>query len=115
VRNGRPFLNWELPAPIRKVWEHLRRYPDWEHQVSAILSAIPVYGLEAVGVACEMSLEEKAVSQSVIMNYLARLTEEPKAEDVAVSDRLKLMEEPTADCTVYNRLLGERPCCVKAS
>jgi hypothetical protein len=20
LRNGRPFLNWDLPAPIRKVW-----------------------------------------------------------------------------------------------
>jgi hypothetical protein len=28
LRNGRPFVEWELPAPIRKVWETLRRYPD---------------------------------------------------------------------------------------
>jgi transposase len=115
LRNGRPFLNWDLPSPIRKVWEYLRRYPDWEHQVSAILSAIPTYGIEAVGVACEMSLEENAVSQSVIMNYLTRLTEEPKAENVEVPDKLKLMEEPNSDCTVYDQLLGERACCEKAS
>ena len=115
LRNGRPFLNWDLPAPIRKVWEYLKRYPDWDHQMSAILSAIPTYGIEAVGVACEMSLEENAVSQSVIMNYLTRLTEEPKAENVAVSGKLKLMEEPSSDCTVYDRLLGEKACCAKAS
>jgi transposase len=110
LRNGRPFLNWELPASISKVWEYLRRYPDWDHQMSTILSAIPAYGIEAVGVACEMSLEGNAINQSVIMNYLTRLTEEPKAENVEVSDRLKLTEEPSSDCTVYDRLLGERAC-----
>lgn len=115
LRNGRPFLNWDLPAPIRKVWEYLRRYPDWDRQMSVILSAIPEYGIEAVGVACEMSLEESAVSQSVIMNYLTRLTEEPKAEDVTVPDELKLKEEPRPDCTRYDRLLGGRACCAKAS
>jgi hypothetical protein len=115
LRNGRPFLNWDLPASIRKVWEYLRRYPDWDHRMSEILSAIPTYGIEAVGVACEMSLEENAVSQSVIMNYLTRLTEEPKAENVAVPAKLKLMEEPISDCTLYDKLLGERPCCAKVS
>jgi transposase len=79
LRNGRPFVEWELPAPIRKVWETLRRYPDWDHQMSDILSSLPTYGLEALVVACETALEEKAVSSGVILNYLARLTEEPKA------------------------------------
>jgi transposase len=115
LRNGRPFLNWELPEPIRKVWEELRRYPDWDHQVSTILAAIPTYGVEAVGVACEMSLEENAVSQSVIMNYLTRLTEEPKAENISVSERLKLREEPRSDCGLYDQLLGARICCANAS
>jgi transposase len=115
LRNGRPFVNWELPAPIRTVWEYLRRYPDWDHQMSAILSAIPTYGAEAVGVACEMSLEENAVSQSVIMNYLTRLTEEPKTVDIAVSDRLRLKEEPRPNCAQYDGLLGGEPCCARAS
>jgi transposase len=115
LRNGRPFLDWDLPAPIRKVWEYLRRYSDWDRQMSVILSAIPTYGIEAVGVACEMSLEENTVSQSVIMNYLTRLTEEAKTENVAVSEKLKLTEEPRSDCKRYDRLLGERPCCAKAS
>ena len=76
LRNGRPFVNWELPASIRKVWDALRRYPDWDRQMSALLSAIPTYGLEALNVACSVALEENAVSQSTIMNYLTRLTED---------------------------------------
>ena len=105
LRNGRPFLEWELPASVRKVWEVLRRYPDWDRQMSAILSTVPRYGLETVDIACEMAIEENAVSQSVILNYLTRLTEESQAKTIQVSEKLRVLEEPRSDCTVYNVLL----------
>ena len=113
--NGRPFLNWELPASVQNVWEALRRYPDWDRQMSAILSTVPRYGMEAVGVACEMALEENTVSQSVILNYLTRLTEEPNAEPIPVSWKLRISEEPRSDCSVYDVLLKGEPCCERAS
>jgi transposase len=121
LRNGRPFLEWELPPAVSKVWEALRRYPDWDRQMSAILSTIPRYGIEAVGIACEMALEENAVSQSVILNYLTRLTEEPQAASIPVSEKLRLSQEPRSDCKVYDALLDRRfnevkgkSCCVRA-
>ena len=115
LRNGRPFLDWELPAPVRKVWEVLQRYPDWDRQMSTILSMVPRYGLEAVGIACEMAIEEKTVSQSVILNYLTRLTEESQTASIQVSDKLKLLKEQRSDCTVYDGLLRGESCCVRAS
>ena len=69
------------------MWEALRRYPDWDRQMSVILSMIPRYGLETVGVVCEIALEGNTVSQSVIVNYLTRLTEEPEAESIPVVGR----------------------------
>jgi transposase len=108
LRNGRPFVNWELPSSIRQVWDELRRYSDWDRQMSDLLQTIPRYGLEALNVACSVALEEKAVSQSTIMNYLTRLTEEAKVEDVAVSGRLKLSEEPRSNCSVYDQLLERK-------
>ena len=115
LRNGRPFLDWELPASVRKVWAALQRYPDWDRQMSAILSTVPRYGLEAVGIACEMALEEKTVSQSVILNYLTRLTEETPTANVSVPDNLRITEEPRSDCTVYDVLLRVQPCCARVS
>jgi hypothetical protein len=115
LRNGRPFLEWELPASVSKVWEALRRYPDWDRQMSAILSTIPRYGIEVVGIACEMALEENTVSQSVILNYLTRLAEEPQVANIAVSEKLRIFKEPNSDCTVYNVLLKSAPCCVRVS
>jgi hypothetical protein len=52
-----------------------------------------------------MALEDNAVSQVVIMNYLTRLTEDTKAGEVAVPKELALSEEPKADCSAYDRLL----------
>ena len=106
LRNGRPFVNWELPLSIRKVWDTLRRYPDWDRQMSALLSTIPSYGLEALNVACSVALEENAVNQSTIMNFLTRLTESPKVSNMTVSEKLQLSEEPRSDCSVYNQLLA---------
>jgi hypothetical protein len=74
--------------------------------VSALLSSIPKYGLEALNVACSVALEENAVSQSTIMNYLTRLTEEAKVSNVTVPEKFKLSEEPRSDCSVYNQLLS---------
>ena len=105
LRNGRPFLEWKLPESIRKVWEYLKRYPDWDRQMSKILLAIPTYGVEAVGVACETALEAGTASESVVLNHLTRLTEEGSERTVSVPEKLKLKEEPRGDCGVYERLL----------
>jgi hypothetical protein len=113
LRNGRPFLEWELPASVSKVWEALRRYPDWDCQMSTILSMAPRYGLEAVGIACEMALEDNAVSQSVILNYLTRLTEEAEGENILVPEKLRNTKEPRADCRLYDGLLRSEPCCAR--
>ena len=107
LRNGRPFLEWKLPESIRKVWENLeQKYSDWDRQMSNILSAIPIYGMEALEVACETAFETGTASESVVFNHLTRLTEERTAQAVSVPEKLKLKEEPRADCGVYDRLLG---------
>jgi transposase len=105
LRNGRPFLEWRLPEAIRRVWEYLKRYPDWDRQMSGILSVIPVYGLESVEVACETALEEGVASEKVVLNHLTRLTEESSEQLVSVPEKLKLTEEPRADCAAYERLM----------
>jgi transposase len=105
LRNGRPFLEWKLPEAIRNVWEYLKRYPDWDRQMSRILSVIPIYGMEAVEVACATALEAGTASESVVLNHLTRLTEERAAQTVRVPEKLLLKEEPRADCGMYDRLL----------
>jgi transposase len=115
LRNGRPFLEWDMPSPLRAVWECMRRYPDWDRQMSKILGAIPQYGLEAVSVACETALEQGVASETVILNYLGRLTEEAPPYPVHTPEKLHLSQPPLADCSRYDRLLGRCACCASKS
>jgi hypothetical protein len=115
LRNGRPFLEWDLPASIRSVQDSLQRFPDWDRQMSAILSAIPVYGIEAVDVACAVALEMGTVSQSIILNYLGRLHDAPAATPVLPPESLTLSLPPQADCSRYNILLKRNVCCANIS
>jgi transposase len=115
LRNGRPFLEWDLPASIQAVWERLQRFSDWDKQMAAILSAIPQHGLEAVSVACETALEHGTVSQSVILNHLVRLTEDIPMPPVVSPKILALTYPPQADCSRYNSLLGRGLCSANRS
>lgn len=111
LRNGRPFLEWDLPASIQAVWDRLRRFSDWDRQMAAILCAIPQYGLEAVSVACATALEQDTVSRTVILNHLGRLSDDIPALPVRVPGNLVLLQPPQADCSRYNCLLGRAVCC----
>ncbi len=110
LRNGRPFLEWALPASIQGVWDSLQRFPDWDRQMSAILSAIPVYGIEAVAAACDIALKQGTVSQVIVLNHLGRLHDAPPAPPVAPPENLVLSLPPQADCSRYNRLLRRDVC-----
>ena len=100
---------------IRKVWDAMRHYPDWDRQMSTILSMIPRYGIETVEIACEMAFEENAVSQSVILNYLTRLSEDPQPASIPVPEKLRLSKDFRADCMIYNALLKGDSCYGKIS
>jgi len=115
LRNGRPFINWELPEPIRRVWDILSGKPGWDGQMSRLLLTIPSYGIDALAVACETALEEGVVSEGVILNYLTRLSDEPPAKEAPIPEKLKLIEEPRSNCELYDDLLENLPCCAKAS
>lgn len=105
LRNGRPFVEWALPAPVNAVREHLRQYPDWDRHMADILAAIPVHGVEAVAVACEAALEQGAVNRATVLNILSRLTEETCAPSLEPPAPLTLSEPPRADCGRYDQLL----------
>jgi hypothetical protein len=107
LRNGTPFINWELPQALQKTRERLNRRPDGDRQFVGVLTAVPVHGLEAVEQACAEALVSKTVSRDLILNILSR-TNEPaptsSCQTLAHLPELKLL--PQADCHRYNRLLS---------
>ncbi len=105
LRNGAPFMAWNLPEPIEQVREVLRRYDDWDRQFAGILTVIPSHGLDVVTEACRTALRQHTVSKDIVLSILNRqLDSEPETE-VGIPPRLELECPPVADCGRYDRLL----------
>jgi transposase len=105
LRNGAPFVDWDLPAPIAKVQSRITKLPNGERQFVTILAAIPAEGLEAVTVACELALEANVVTSDYVLNALSRFKPQPKVTALALPKDLQLKTEPEANTGRYDRLL----------
>jgi len=109
LRNGEPFINWDLPQDLQKTRERLSRRPDGDRQFVGILSAVPVHGLKAVEQACSEALAAKVVSKDLVLNILSRANEPaPLSSCQSPAHLPKLRLLPQADCRRYDRLLAGR-------
>jgi transposase len=106
LRHGAPFQSWDLPLPIRRVRDRLLKQPKGDRAFVELLLLARDKGLEALEVACEITLETGVISAAIIENELRRLTEpeRPKALSTHIVPTLTL--EPLADCTRYDSLRG---------
>jgi hypothetical protein len=106
LRNGAPTKNWGLPQAIQRTLERLkRRYGDWERQFVGILSAVPLYGLEAVEEACGQALSMGSPSKEVGLNLLNLNQDQTPASSIDLEAHLSLKQGHIADCQRYDRLL----------
>ena len=107
LRNGAPFVAWDLPEPLQQTRNLLSGRPDGDRQFVGILAAVPVHGLEAVSNACARALAAGTVSRDLILNLVSRSSEEeaPSASpQVMRFPKLRLV--PVVDCRRYDRLLA---------
>jgi transposase len=109
LRNGAPFVNWELPTSIKQVQTHLMKQIGGDRQMVRVLQCLPERGIEAVAVACELALEAHAINADYIINNVHRLTDTPAPPPLAIADDLKLRDEPLANTARYNSLLRFTP------
>jgi hypothetical protein len=73
LRNGAPFIAWELPKPIQLVRDRILKQPKGDRAFVELLMLAGEAGLDALTVACELALECGIVSAPVVMNELRRL------------------------------------------
>lgn len=107
LRNGAPFAGWDLPRPIQIVRDRILKQPKGDRAFVELLLLAGEAGLDALTVACELSLECGAVSAPVVMNELRRfIAPHLPAAAIHVSDDIALTIEPLANCQRYDYLLG---------
>lgn len=100
LRNGAPFA--EMPEPLQRLRQALIRRPGGDRMMADVLACVPVHGLEAVEVACELILESANTSAEHVVNVLSRLKATPRP--VTLDTPLQLTELPRADAERYDRL-----------
>lgn len=106
LRNGAPFKDWELPQPLTAMREALGTRSDGDRQFVGVLSAISLYGLEAVTQACAEALSVKAASRDVVLNILCRTHDDTEVTACAPPGHLPVLTAlPIADCRRYDALL----------
>jgi len=108
LRNGAPFKDWNLPAPMTRLRERLAKHADGDRQFVDILSMVAVYGLDAVATACAASLEEQVAGSAHVINLLHRTHAPVRPPPLQVPQALKLTLEPAANCDRYDALLRPR-------
>jgi len=106
LRNGAPFLEWDLPQAIQAVRDRLLKQPKGDRAFVELLLMAREVGLEPLQVACELTLESGVITGAVVMNELRRLTAPTRPESLNLPDRLQLRAEPLADCARYDMLRG---------
>jgi len=106
LRNGAPFKEWVLPEPLIEIRQLLGKSPDGDRQFIGILSAVSIYGLEAVVTACAEALSIGVASRDVILNTLSRTYDAPEIADYEIPLHLpELKALPIANCSRYDDLL----------
>ncbi len=107
LRNGAPFVTWDLPISIQTVRDRILKQPRGDHAFVELLMLAGEAGLDALTVACELVLEHDVVSAAVVMNELRRLiAPHLPASQNNVPDGIVLTMEPLANCQRYDHLLG---------
>ncbi|UAW64700.1 hypothetical protein KMZ15_03255 [Mycoavidus sp. HKI] len=107
LRNGAPFVEWDLPLPIQAVRKCLLKRPQGDRAFVELLLLAEKVDLDALTVACECALEAGTVTAPVIMNEMRRLTDPSPPTPLEWPDGIALTLEPLADCHRYDHLLGE--------
>ena len=105
LRNGAPFVDWMLPDSLNAVKTALLKRKGGDKECVKILSAMLIYGQEAVGVACEMALNDKILQADYVLNLLTRLTPTASPEEIKTPQALVLQCEPLSHCHRYDALL----------
>ncbi len=107
LRNGAPFVAWDLPVSIQTVRDRILKQPKGDRAFVELLMLAGEAGLDALTVACELALEHGVVSAAVVMNELRRLVAPQLPASLnSVPDGIALTMEPLANCQRYDHLLG---------
>lgn len=103
LRNGEPFLNWQLPAPLLELQKYLLAKPKGDKAMVELLSLVAEHGEETGLIAASLALEEGVPTVEAVRNIINRLNE-PMIPQMKGKE-IPLNTPPQANCMRYDNLL----------
>ncbi|WP_228125115.1 hypothetical protein [Candidatus Methylospira mobilis] len=102
-------MTWDLPVPIKVVRDRALKQDKGDRAFVELLlmaGTLGDNGLDALEVACDLTLQTGIVSSAIVLNEMRRLTEaaRPAALPETSVATLALTVEPMADCSRYDSL-----------
>jgi transposase len=104
LRNGIPFQQWELPLAIKTVRDRILKQPKGDRAFVELLLLARQTSLEALTVACELTLETGHITAAIVINELRRLTAPTRLAELTLPNPPSLHIPPTADYRRYDNL-----------
>ena len=107
LRNGAPFRDWDLPAPLAMIREHYQKQCGGERDFVELLTLYQTHGHDVVEMACALAAEYKTFQLPVIISLIHDLTEDtrPAAMATGVNSYPQLRLPPEANCARYDQLM----------
>jgi len=102
LRNGAPFQ--DLPESFRQLQATLLKHPGGDREMVDVLALVLLHDERQVEQAVRNALKVEQPSKQHVLNCLSRLGDQPAPRPLAPPPALKLVTEPIADTTRYDRL-----------
>lgn len=104
LRNGAPFIGWELPKSMEQIKEHYMREKDGDHEFVDLLLLALEHGIDVVEMACDLAVEQRTLRLPAIINLVNQLLEPTIAPLAETHAYPQLTLRPQADCKRYEAL-----------
>ena len=105
LRNGAPFVGWQLPEAMVKIKDLYLSQPGGDHEFVDLLLKAQDHGMEVVQKACEMAVGAKTLRLPAITNLINQLVEPEVPGMIDTHPYPELCVRPEANCHRYEALL----------
>ena len=104
LRDGTPFVDWQLPASMHQIKDHYMRGKGGDRDFVDLLLLAQDHGIEVVETACDLAVAQNTLRLPAVINLINQLVEPiivPLAQSYAYP---KLTMRPEANCKRYETL-----------
>lgn len=104
LRDGAPFMEWALPPSMNRIKTIYMKVKGGDRDFVELLMLVQEHGIDVVGMACDMAVEQSTFRLAAIINLINQLVEPVIELQPEAHSYPSLLVTPKADCKRYEVL-----------